>query len=229
MDLRPCLAFILMLFGCQSLPAAVAERPMRVETFGSLLEGSTGPVVSLERVVPGPRTYAVGVLSERRGEITIVDDVVFHASPGGATARLELGDARAERAALLVAAQVPGWSEWRIEEEVPFERLDGYVEAVASSQGYDLSQPLPVLIDGRLREVRWQVNGASQSPHDGAGGSFTGTGALVGFFSRQPQGTSTQPGRRTHFHLVSGDGQVSGHVEGAVIPEGAVIRLPRRR
>lgn len=239
MRMRTLLAVLAVSLGCQSLPAAVAEPPRHVEIWGSLRRlhgGAPGAVVSLEQVLPGPHTYAVGALSELRGEITIIDDVAFLAYSNGGAVRVERGGARAERAALLVVARVPGWSEWRVESEVTFEQLDAFVETVALQQGYDVNTSLPVIIDGLLTDVRWHVLDGTQPPaasgeHSGGAirGVFAGRGALIGFFSKNHQGKATHMGSNTHFHLVSGDAQISGHVDHAVIPAGAVIRFPKRR
>lgn len=67
--------------------SAAPPSPATIEVrhFGALRqimhEGRTKAAVRLDQVVPGPHAFALGALSELRGEVTVVDDVVWTAYP----------------------------------------------------------------------------------------------------------------------------------------------------
>ena len=102
-----------------------------------------------------------------------------------------------------------------------------------------MSHPFPVAIDGPLLDLHWHViDGRKQPP--GGGGSHDdhmklaikgnqpkAKGTLVGFFSKQHQGTFTHMGSLTHLHVVLTTEKITGHVDAVPIRKGAILRLPR--
>jgi hypothetical protein len=51
---------------------------------------------------------------------------------------------------------------------------------------------------------------------------------LIGFYSTSHEGIFTHRGQTTHVHAVLADPLVTGHVDAAVIPRGAIVKLPRQ-
>ena len=73
-------------------------------------EGKVGSIVDLATLLPNDHLYAVGALSELRGEITILGGGVYIAYPEGADGvRLDIFEDSDEAACLLVTAEVRDW------------------------------------------------------------------------------------------------------------------------
>jgi len=231
-------------------PPAAPAPPPSVRTWGSLRammhEGRTGSAVALADAVVAPHTYAVGALEGLRGEVTVVDGRVWRAYPSeaGGPARVAQGDG-GEGAALLVAARVPAWRGVPLPVDVAEEgALTAQVEALAAAAGFDLEQPFPFLLEGRLAEVDWHVvdghrlsPGASHAEHQRSAQRGTlrdAEGVLVGFYSRHHAGVFTHMGERLHLHLLApatptpGSAPVMGHADRIVLRAGTVLRLSER-
>jgi acetolactate decarboxylase len=207
-----------------------------VRIFGALKkvmhDGDTGPKANLGDLVPGPHTYAVGALSELRGEIAVVDDKVFAALGNSGAATWEGVSAGTERAALLVVADVPAWSAKKVERDIPAEQLEAFVETELKKSGLDPEQPWPILIKGPLLEVKWHVLAGGSSHEESMKQAVRGTlpkgttATLVGFFSRHHEGVFTHMGQRTHLHVVAEESKIIGHADSAGIQAGATLYLP---
>lgn len=247
--LSTCLLSIL-LAACQEAPAtgdpshAQREAEASVRHFGELRaiihEGRTGPSVRLADVVPGPNAFGIGALSELRGEVTVVDDVVWTAIPrDDGTADVRTGEAADEAAALFVVANVARWRQVPIDADIPNDGLDAAIEQLAAAAGVDTAQPFAVRIEGPLAGLRWHVvDGSKLSPgagHDEImrtsvhGEEESATGTLVGFFSTKHQGVFTHQGANTHFHVVVADRNLMGHVDGVDVRRGATLYVPEAR
>jgi acetolactate decarboxylase len=198
--------------------------------------GGAVPTVTLNRVSTSD-AIGVGALSELRGEVTLYDDEVWlaYANDDG-TARVSKVRASHEQAALLVVANVAAWRRIPMPSEVPFDRLDEEIERLARANGADEHRPIPLVIEGSFAGLEWHVvDGrklATTSTHEqhaaaAARGSVgRSTGALVGFFSTRHQGVFTHMSKKTHFHAVLPNENVSGHVDGVTILPGATLLTP---
>lgn len=249
MNLRPlCLATLALLStacrGCQSTGAPVvkaAKPSVEVRAFGALREimheGKTEPHAELASLAPGQHTYALGALSELRGEVTVLDDTIWLAYPNDdGTPRLRSERTSDERATLFVTAQVERWKRVRLEHDVKFDELDARVEVAAVSQGVDPSKPFPFRVDGALRDLHWHVvdgrklaAGGGHADHVRSAVSGVlpeASGTLVGFFSKAHQGVFTHAGSNTHLHVVAPAANVSGHVDQVTLPAGAELAFP---
>jgi hypothetical protein len=219
-------------------PAAVASPEVR--HFGALRqimhEGRTEATVRLTEVVPGPHTFALGALSELRGEVTVLDDVAWVAYPKeDGTADVRTGVTE-ESATLLVAAKVPRWREVEVTEDVAADQVDAAIERLARAAGIDPSAPFPVRVKGPLVELRWHViDGSKVTPgashEDHARTAVSGVearieGELLGFFSKSHAGVFTHHDRHTHFHVVVAERPLTGHVDAVALGRGARVLLP---
>lgn len=263
---RPTLQFAFLVFvaapsGCEDKrsrepvvapPAAAAasrvapspSAPPPVRTYGSLRgmmhDGATEPQVSLATVL-GAQVYAVGALSELRGEVTVVDGRATLAYPStGETLEIVEATESAEAAALLVSATVPEWQTVEVAEDIPYETLDGTIEELAAARGVDTRGRFAVLVRGGLADVQWHViDGARATSetvhsHEGhrrmavRGELAESEGTLVGFFSKNDEGVFTHMGSSTHLHVVDLERGVSGHVDSVRIRKGASLSFPEQ-
>jgi alpha-acetolactate decarboxylase len=213
------------------------------ELYAIMHEGRTEAAVKLADVLPGPHAWGVGALAGLAGEVTILDDVVWLARPSpdgnasishGAIREVEEGLG----AALLVVANVTAWDEVPVTTKVPWRELDAFLETELAARGEALDQPVPLRIEGRVVSLRWHVvdgskmqAGAGHAAHAGSAvsGVLESTDAeLVGFFSRAHQGVFTHADSYSHFHVITRDRAVSGHVDGVDLAPGTRLLVPRR-
>lgn len=229
----------LILLTAISTPAALPE----VHSFGSLRaimqEGKTAAVVDLSSIVPGQHVYGVGALSGLRGEVTILDDILWLAYPaeksGGV--RITRTLTTTESAALLVSAKVEAWRSIKIEASIPADKLDDFVEQSAKSNGIDTEKPFPFLIKGKLSALGWHaLNSSDISPNPLTHGSMISAtrgvsanieATLVGFFSKHHAGVFTHMGSRTHLHVLTNDETLSAHVDSVDVSSDCSIWLPK--
>lgn len=238
-----CALAVLLLVGCKvahhnqtSSGGPVPE----VRVYGALHEimhaGDRRPRVKLSAVAPGPHAYAIGALSELRGEVTVLDDEIWLAHARDGAAPPQCVRASDEEATLLVAVRVERWSERALAAPASAATLDEVLAQLAQQASWPADQVLPVLVEGELTELRYHVvngeqAGASHEEHlRGAvrGERARAHGKLVGFFSRAHQGVFTHRGSHSHFHVVLDDGSATGHVDAVALPAGTVVRFPSR-
>jgi alpha-acetolactate decarboxylase len=224
-------------------PAKQSKAPATVRFWGELRsimhEGDRAAKVALRDVVRLPHIYAVGALSELRGEVTILDGEIWLAYPAeGDAYRIQRRTQSDERATLLVAAQVGSWREQVIGEQLAGARLDEAIARLAHGSGIDTSRPFPLLLEGRFPAISFHVidgrrMGANLDHHaHGHGGMIVRSernrrAQLVGFFSDQHAGVFTHMGQRTHLHVVAESPEASGHVDELIVAAGTVLKLPR--
>jgi acetolactate decarboxylase len=230
-------AGLVLLCTCARARSPVPFTP-EVQVWGSLREimheGKTGSTVSLAGV-PRMHSYGVGALSGLRGEILLLDGIAFISTvqPGGVAVKPTAN----EQATLLVAAAVPSWKSVPIRAAIAADELDERLEILARAGGMDVELAFPLLIDGQL-DVDWHVlDGAKGAPggshadhlRDAVTGQLVGAQAtVVGFFSKYHAGVFTHMGQRTHFHVLTADRKVMGHVDRLAVRAGATLRLPAR-
>jgi hypothetical protein len=229
---------VALLAGCPQPRSATTSLP-QVRVWGALRaimhEGKTGPTVSLAEVT-GPHVYGVGALSGLRGEVLLIDGRAFTSIADGAG--LVVRHSMTETATLLVAATVPAWKSVPISAPLGGAELDGRLEALAREHGLDIDKPFPLLIEGSLVDAEWHVlDGgmkAGESSHaehmrNAVTGKLVATPAtVVGFFSKHDEGIFTHVGQRTHFHVMTADQTIMGHVDRLAVRAGGTLKLPAR-
>jgi alpha-acetolactate decarboxylase len=194
--------------------------------------------IGLDDIAGLSHLYAIGALSELRGEVTVVDGEAWLAYPVDADAfRVQRRRGSQEKAALLVAAQVPSWQQRKTTEELRGPSLDEAVVKLARESGLDTRLPFPFLIEGRFPEVSFHVIDGRRVPagtdHGGhVRGAVTRTernlrATIVGFYSEHHAGVFTHMGEHTHIHVVASSPEVSGHVDAVTVPAGSLFKLPR--
>jgi hypothetical protein len=218
-----------------------------VRWFGTLRsimhEGRTQAAVRLSEVVPGPHAWGLGALEGLHGEATLLDDVAWLARPtaeGTAqVGRAELGGADATLgAALFVVANVEAWQQVVVQTEVPWDRLDAFIEAELAARAVALDAPVAVRVEGPVANLHWHVvDGSKLVPGAGhaehartavSGVVDQADARLVGFFSTSHQGVFTHAGSRTHFHVLIEVQHLSGHVDAVGLRPGARLLIAAR-
>lgn len=203
----------------------------------SVFGGDWSAATTLHAAVPEPTAYALGALSELRGEFLVLGGNAMLVYPTETELPRVVGGHHGhgtdETATLLVAADVPVWREFAVAQDVPSLDLEGWIRTTAETQGVDMSKPFPFLLRGTFRDVEWHVADGTRvlpgmRPDTNAQhGTITeGEGTVVGFYSTAHQGVFTMMGENTHMHIVLADHSVLGHVRVLDVVSGSVLSLP---
>lgn len=230
----------LLMIALACLACACASSPS-VQTWGTLrevfAEGATEGRVELigdGRFVgaAGSEWIGVGALAGLDGEVTLAEQHVrvSRVVDGEAHTRAaEPGD----QAALLIAAEVRGWTVYSIGPIADLATLEAELGALLEREGYPLDEPTPIRISGRATALDLHVI-AGACPIANPDGpapfraTYTGPVTLVGFYAEGLAGTVTHHGRRVHLHgIVPAAEPAAGHLD-AVQLENASIHLPQR-
>jgi acetolactate decarboxylase len=179
-------------------------------------------------------SYALGPLSELRGEFAVVKGEVWLSYPTPTSLPEVHHEAHSnEQVALLVVSRVRSWKGTTLGEDVVAADLESEVTRAAETNGIDTSKPFPFMLHGTLRKVGWHVaDGTRVKPGDPPdkdaqqGTVPEGEGTIVGFYSTKDQGVFTMMGQNTHMHVVFTDGSVVGHVRTVDVAAGAVLSVP---
>ncbi len=213
-----------------------------VQVYGALRamfhEGQTGTTVSLDTMLPNPNLYAVGALSDLAGEITVAGGQVYVSRPKGIKhTDTEILTQTYAGATLLVAAEVPAWNSFTIEQSIQFEDLDEEIARLALAAGHGLDRRIPFLVEGVVEDLEWHVvdgsrlSGGGTTHQDHLAAAVTSrldhiTATLIGFYSQTDQGVFTHMGSTTHIHCLTTSPLATGHVDSVRIPAGTRIKFP---
>ncbi len=200
-------------------------------------QGQTGPMVTLDKLLPDPSLYAVGALTELSGEVTIVGGKTFLSFPDGDKARTETPSKPNDAATLLVSASVPAWRSVTTEEAIAFKDIDEAIGKLASAARMNLDHRFPFLLEGEFIDLHWHVidgkrlskNSKSHKDHLAAAVQVKtkkATAVLIGFYSKTDQGVFTHMGSYTHIHCVMETPAATGHVDHMIIPAGTTVKFP---
>lgn len=215
----------------------------RVQQWGTLREVMHGELmdgqVRLSEVTERPDLVGIGAPDKLQGEIVITDSVAWVAQLRDGN-RIETRRSSPEDSAVFLAvAQVPRWTEVRVDRDVSADGFDDFIQTTLRQAGLDNLETVPFMIDGQFSSLKLHVlNG--QCPFaevpteiEGAGPPHRTTltdadGLLVGFYAEAGAGRITHHWTRTHVHALvgTGDDRVAGHVDEVALKAGTSIRIP---
>lgn len=205
---------------------------VRVATWGTmrevLREGHAEGRVSPHEVATAD-TIGVGALADLAGEVTIVDGRALVATGApGAPLRVRAATS-ADRAALLILANVTAWDEVAIGDLADYTALEDRIAAELTRRGIGLAAATPVRVRGRGTSVRVHVIAGAcpiANPRGPAPWRFAGPVdelELVGVFADDAAGRLTHHDRRSHLHAVAPG--LTGHLDDVAL-RSATLLLP---
>ncbi len=179
--------------------------------------------------------YALGAVEDLKGEVLILNSKPFIASVQEGT--LTIDNTFRHNAALLVYAAVDEWYSFDIPDEVSsYEDLEKHIEQVAKTNGINIDEPFPFLIDGVAKTVDWHVvdwkAGDTEHSHEkhitsGPHGTLTNKPVqILGFYSKSHHAVFTHHTTNMHLHFKTSDGQLAGHLDGMTLGQGMTLKLP---
>lgn len=186
--------------------------------------------------IPRQHLFAVSPLGRIEGEVTIVDGDIL-TSRVNAEGQVEIARQWGVKSPFAVYASVPSWNTFETEAQLTSElELQQLIEAIASREGYDLSQPLPFQVEGVFDAVGYHIisKPADEAEHNHdlhykAKKMFylqEVSGKLIGFYSRNHEGVFTHKGQFIHTHFVDDLRTHMGHLDEITIVKKIKLYLP---
>ncbi|MFP4333778.1 MAG: acetolactate decarboxylase [Campylobacterales bacterium] len=183
--------------------------------------------------------YALGAMSNAKGEITIFDGNVY----------LSYGDKGVDKTystipkstkAMLLATIKPEKFSTKIEIEHDMSDVDFYLfgelEEMAKKSGIDIEKPFLFVLDGEFSNILWHIiDGKNHKIHsDDKRGKLmkklfvskkSESGIIYGVYSKNSDGVFTHPGENYHAHGVFSSGEQAGHIDEFTIKANTTLRL----
>lgn len=217
--------------------------PFNVTVYGNFKHmqhrGDYSSKARLADVLSGKDVYAVGALSGRRGEITIIARKPY-ISLGGATSSSLLDDGmNNEEAALLVTAGEIEWKELSVPNDMTQGEFESFVTDSARAEGLDMSRPFPFMLKGNISDYKMHVlapRGPNESAggHGATGGQYNAMGELIqgrllGFYSSSGwSGVISHPGELFHVHMVDAAETISAHMDSFGVRKQSTLLIPKK-
>lgn len=207
------------------------------------MKKSAGRVV-LADLLKKPNFFAVGALEGLMGEVTIIDGkVVATEVDKNGQARPVDGPLETRKATLLLGSYIKEWSEVKITTDMSRQEFEDFAAAAIAKSALNTQEPVVFRVSGVLDHARMHViHGAcplharmnkidlakDSQPYEGTLQKVDAT--VVAVFAKDAVGKITHPDTRIHAHLVhkvSGEQNITGHLEDFSVKAGASLWLPK--
>lgn len=193
------------------------------------------PILSIDSLLTKEHLYGLGPYGKMQGELTVVDGMplIAFANEKG---MLTVSTDKKAKAPFFVYAYVKEWKTFEIEMNGQSDaEIQKAIESLATTQGYDLTNPFPFRILGefdgltihvvapRSADVPGYKDGVSSYKYNYAAID----GEIFGFYSQSGQGIYTHKGSFVHLHFISQNLSKMGHIDALSIkPKKVKILLP---
>lgn len=195
-------------------------------------------VVELERALSVPHIYAVGIIKNAEGEITVLDGEAWLNYGKDGISKTSSQIKKGEKAALLLTAGVEKWQTIVVPADMSENELHAFVLEQARKSGLNLKVPFPFLIEGKIRKLVWDVlDGADTDPSRKSNQLFLrklvgyrdeARVVLLGFYPAELQSEFDYPGELWHIHVLFKDDSNTGHVNAFSVVKGSKLELPAK-
>lgn len=177
--------------------------------------------ISLDTLINKPHIYGLGPAEGIKGEILIIDSKPYWCKVEAEQPVTIIS--QKIKAAMLVYAQVPGWKQTTITDEIKdYASLEKAVEKFASQNGQRLEEPFPFLIKGNINTASWHViDWKEEVTHTfdnhkqfAKYGRFSNEPVvLLGFYSNKHHSIFTHHTTNMHIHVMDEKKTIVGHLE----------------
>ncbi|MFP2994335.1 acetolactate decarboxylase [Spongiivirga sp. MCCC 1A20706] len=236
--LKYILGISLLLFAsCKEVQHPSYQKATHSGALRTIMSGDLSATASLDTLAAKDHLYALGAVSQLKGEIQIFDGVPFISNVNKNNIAIDPTFSR--KAALLVYAVVPSWKEIKIPATINTqEALEAFIIDKAASLKIDTSAPFPFLIEGNASSLSWHIidwpEGDTEHTHQkhkesGLNGDLTDTEvSVLGFYSDKHKGVFTHHSTNFHMHFKTKDGQLAGHLDGFTPGSKMRLKLPKQ-
>jgi acetolactate decarboxylase len=198
--------------------------------------GDLSAVMAVDSLSKKEHLYALGALKDLKGELQIFDGKSFTTKVQDSAVVVD--NSFDQEASLIVYANVSDWIAVSIPATVNSQKsLEEFIEAKAAAHGFSLEKPVPFLIEGTAKSLRWHVidwpNGDNQHTHEkhrtsGLNGNLENVEVtVVGFFSLHHTAVFTHHTTNVHMHFKTQDGQLAGHLDQLELGDNMTLKLPK--
>jgi acetolactate decarboxylase len=197
--------------------------------------GDISTKISLDTLSDKDHLYALGAISELKGEIQVFDGqpIISYAQEGS----VALNSTFQVDATLLVYSRIDQWIKIPVGGNIKsMAQLENYVRDEAKKNGINVEQPFPFKIEGNMESVQWHVidwpEGDTEHTHEkhiasGPQGESTYVKAsILGFYSNHHKGIFTHHTSNMHLHANIPLHKVAGHVDDVTLGNGCILSLP---
>lgn len=213
------------------------DTPAKVSVHGALRpimhEDKRAGIITIADAKITAKTIGLGVAAELDGEITIVDGrVLIDRTRNGKIVR-DLEPPKTQ-AALLAVADVSKWHEFKLQKDVPNDKLDATIDDFLKSLKLNRDARYPIKIIGKFAKLTAHVIDGSRVPrgdstheiHMNSGLKIENTvesGTVVGFFSKNDAGVLTHHSTWTHLHIDCTGKEFAGHIDSVQVMKGSKV------
>lgn len=238
--------FFVLVTGCQSKLKIENEqsknslKPAEVFFKGSLMDvmknGNLSDHVDISSL-PKKNLMAVGPLSRLTGEVTVIDGTCYVSTvkSGIIITKPEC----AIKTPFLVWSNPESFIQIKYQKKIGnLTDLNEAITSILANEGLDIkNQAIPIKISGRFKKISYHVvdlekdfqGKMNHQMHTQIQKNFTYSTnevvELMGFFSQSHQGIFLHHGENLHFHFLSPDKILSGHVDNFELLNNSDIKL----
>jgi len=203
----------------------------------SMMSGNLEATASLDSLSKKPHLYALGAFENLKGEIQIFEGKAFNTIVEAE--ELVFDTTFDKKAALIVYAEVADWLSVDIPDGIDSSaKLEKFIEEQASKNGIDAEKPIPFLIEGNARSLRWHVinwkDGDTEHTHQkhqesGLNGVEENKEVeIIGFFSKSHKAVFTHHTTFLHMHFKTDDNKIAGHLDDLEMGNEMLLKLPAK-
>lgn len=230
---KPIIFLTLLISSCTSTPTFTVQHAGALKNMMHM--GDISAKTNLADLKSTPNLYAIGAFENLKGEIQIFNSESFNTFVQDSA--LAFDKTFDKKATLLVWAQVEEWTSIEIPKDITtLNELESFVSAAALKNNIDTTKPFPFLIDATAQSFDWhvinwkdgdRVHTHAKHVNSGLKGTQTDTKVeLLGFYSTSHHAIFTHHTTNMHIHVKSASPTIAGHLDGLVLGNGGVLRVP---
>lgn len=198
--------------------------------------GDLSAQVDLNSLAGVTNLYAIGPVTGLQGEITIYNGVPSISTVVDGLPKVDVSFNYG--AVFLAYSKAPTWQVIPVAQRLSgLDEIERFVKTSARQAGVSLDKPFPFRIEGTVDSLEYHIiYKTNHVPHNKKEHKKSKrkffledtTVEIIGFWAGQEgEGVFTHPGKMTHLHFLTPDNSTSGHVDGILIPGGAILYLPK--
>jgi len=234
------ISILLMVVSCKPKSKLKANEVYVAGSLHEIMQDDLSEKIALSSLHGEPNVFAIGAMTDLKGEIQIFDSQVYNSHKGSEGEMLEIDTTYQASAAMLVYARVPDWEEFEIPKAIlTQEQFDSWLYGTASKAGYDMDKPLPFVIHGFPRKLNWHIinwnpaiGAHTKQNHINSGvqGVFLEEEVdIIGFYSRNHKGVFTHHDANMHMHFMLDNRKLAAHVDKLLFGPFMTLKLPKRK
>jgi acetolactate decarboxylase len=189
--------------------------------------------------------YALGAVEQLKGEILIMNSKPYisscehknesHVVNKDLRKNLKVDNSFENHACLLVYSIVENWTSFTIPYNLSYRNLESFIENTAKINGYNIDEPFPFLISGKINSIDvhvidWpeedKIHTHEKHINSGFNKKYENKDVeMLGFYSNSHHTIFTHHTTNMHIHVKTND--FSAHVDDLIIGKEMILKLPK--